>query len=242
VGILTSVKYLLAYGGLLPLLPIIAFQAKQVKASTLRLPCAHDNRVQDKCDKTAISLLHLGESTVAGVGVPYLSQGLTHSIVNQLSMQGTQIDWHVQAQNGATLSQLNQLDVHVKKPDLLIITLGVNDCTGLTPRSEWRKQLYLCTERFAGTHTQIFFTQIPNMSKFPSLPAPLSWFLGLRSHILDAELKQFCCLFHCQYIAVTLPIKAHWMAKDGYHPNAEGYQRWGKEIAQVISKTLRLSH
>lgn len=238
-GIMTRIKYFIAFGSLLPLLPIIVIQAKQVKANTPRLPCAQGN-IHKKSKKTNISLLHLGESTVAGVGVPYLNQGLTQAIVNQLSMQNSLIDWQIQAQNGAKLSQLNQLDIPVQNPDLLIITLGVNDSTGLTSCAEWRKQLHLCTQRFAGKNTQIFFTQIPNMSEFPSLPAPLSWFLGLRSRLLDDELKKQCSLSHWHYVKTSLPIKAKWMANDGYHPNAEGYQRWGKEIGQAISKTRHL--
>ncbi|OUR76937.1 hypothetical protein A9Q77_03520 [Marinomonas sp. 42_23_T18] len=237
-GLVSHFKYLIGLSSLIPLLPLIVFQGKQVKANTLRLPCAKGNTYASH-SLADVSLLHLGESTVAGVGVKTLDQGLTQAIVKQLQHASSlTIDWHIQAKNGASLHQLNELDVTIQNPDLLVITIGVNDTTGLTSRADWRKQLNLCVQRFAGPDTHVFFTKVPNMAHFPALPAPLSWFLGCRSQILDHELKTLCRHSNWHHIKTSLPIEEKWMAKDGYHPNKVGYQIWGKQIGQAILKTL----
>jgi len=229
-------------GSLIPLLPLIVFQGKQVKAKTLRLPHAEGNTSANH-SLADFSLLHLGESTVAGVGVTRLDQGLTQAITHHIQhISKLTIDWHILAKNGAKLAQLNQLNSPIMPPHLLIITLGVNDTTGLTSLAHWRKQLSFCVQRFAGPDTHVFFTQVPNMAQFPALPAPLSWFLGCRSQMLDHELKTLCADCNWHHIKASLPIEEKWMAPDGYHPNKAGYQIWGEQIAETILKTLNITH
>lgn len=226
--------------GLFFLLPLILLQARHVKATTRQLPSAK-GETKSQTAVNNMSLLHIGESTVAGVGVTHLKQGLTHAIVTHLSEKANvSFDWHIQGKNGVNIAQLNTLDVGNSTPDVLLITIGVNDTTGLTSLSQWRQQIRLCIQRYAGKNTYVFFTQVPNMARFPALPAPLSWFLGLRSQQLDNALLKLCHIHQWHHLKASAPIKAQWMAKDGYHPNEDGYQAWGNQISQAILDTLSI--
>ena len=218
--------------------PLLIIQVCYVKRYTLRLPVANTEDIHNQ-QKADLQLLHLGESTVAGVGVTHIKQGLTHTIGEQLEQEtGLIINRQVVAENGATLSMLNTLKPQQPKPDILLITLGVNDTSKLTSRRQWREQLQLCCDTFANEATQVYFTQVPNMALFPALPFPLSYFLGLRSKVLDSDLQQLCAKSNWHYVSTSLPIKPDWMAQDGYHPNAMGYQIWAEEIAKAMGRSI----
>ena len=236
---LTQINELFRQLIFLPLLPIILFQAKQVRRKAIHLPLAKGKHQAIQAN-AELSLLHIGESTVAGVGVSHLKFGLTNAISKHLNLSlGVNINWHILAQNGATIAHINQLESTIPNPDILLITLGVNDTTGITSIRAWRDQIYLSCQKFAGPETQIYFTQVPNMAQFPLLPFPLNRFLGIRSQQLDDELKACCHLLEAHYLNSQLPIKAAWMAKDGYHPNEAGYDIWAEQIASSMAPTLK---
>lgn len=233
---LPRIKYLINFLGFIPLLPVIIFQAIKVKSKTLRLPIAAGNKQFISSDAN-LNLLHIGESTVAGVGVSQLDQGLTKAIVDKLTQtNNTPINWHILAENGATLFQLNQHSSDLINPDILLITVGVNDTTKFTSTKNWLMQLKQCVDQFSGPNSQIFFTQVPDMALFPALPYPLNRFIGLRSQLLDVCLKKLCQSSNWHFIEASLPIKPEWMAIDGYHPNQAGYQIWAEQISKSILK------
>lgn len=231
-------NYYIRLIGFIPLLPLIIFQARKVKANTLRLPIADGKQVSN-VQNASLSFLHIGESTVAGVGVAKLEQGLTKGIINRLNQVHKQpINWHILAENGATLSQLNQLNSGLIHPDILLITVGVNDTTKFTSTRNWLMQIKQCVSQFSGPNSQVFFTQVPDMALFPALPFPLNRFIGLRSQLLDTCLKSLCHRSNWTFIEASLPIQAKWMAIDGYHPNQAGYQVWAEQISHSMLETL----
>ena len=237
---LAKIKYFINLLGFIPLLPIIIFQAFKVKSKTLRLPVAEGGKQFISPDAN-LNLLHIGESTVAGVGVSQLDHGLTKAIVDRMKQTNkTPINGHILAENGATLSQLNQQESQIHHPDVLLITIGVNDTTKFTSAKCWAAQIKQCVEQFSGHNSQVFFTQVPDMTQFPALPFPLNRFLGLRSQLLDQLLRDMCEKSNWHFIDASLPIKPEWMAIDGYHPNQAGYQIWAEQISHSILEVLKI--
>ncbi len=244
------------YVPLLPLLPIILRQGKSVKANTLRLPEAsgpRDSEVTNQAsslNSTATlnkkSLLHVGESTVAGVGVVEFQQGLTAHVIRYLTAPDSPWAWQAMGQNGATIAELNkQLKTEVLKndPSVILLTMGVNDTTAMTRRGSWVKNLKHCIDTIEqrrlnveseGAPVNVCFTQVPPMHLFPALPFPLNLFLGLRAWQLDNSLRQLCVQQDWTHLKIEMPLEKEWMATDGYHPNAEGYKRWAEKIAALL--------
>ncbi|MCL2914854.1 SGNH/GDSL hydrolase family protein [Shewanella corallii] len=233
---MSLLKRSLAPWALAPLLPLILWQGKQVRRNTVRLPEAMGEPHFPATDDNALSLLHLGESTVAGVGVRHIRDGLTANIINSLQRDGVAASAWAQGHNGATVAEINTLAPTIIHPDILLVTLGVNDTVRMTSDKDWRQQLELCVARFAGPDTRVCFTQVPDMAAFPALPAPLNQFLGLRASKLHRTLKSLCLQKKWHLLEVDLPVAEHWMAKDGYHPNAEGYRIWGESIARQLKQ------
>ena len=236
-GVLSYSLYFL----LLPLLPVILRQGKSVKANTLRLPEAdglrHNISENLNISTQANTLLHIGESTVAGVGVNDFQQGLTANIIRNLNRE---YSWQAIGKNGAVIADINH-DLMTAKllcdPDVVVLTMGVNDTTSFTSRSAWKLGLLNCIEKInSSTENQprVCFTQVPPMHLFPALPFPLNQFLGLRAWQLDNALQQTCLDQGWSHLKIIMPLKKQWMAEDGYHPNEIGYQKWAEQLAPLI--------
>lgn len=225
------------YLPLLLLLPVILRQGKSVKANTLRLPEAKGTRHGLQANAVH-SLLHIGESTVAGVGIDNIQQGLTANIAGALKEP---YSWQALAQNGATMADINlkikQSDL-ASTVDIVLITMGVNDTTALTSIASWRHELSVCVGQVLAITkhpADIYFTQVPPMHLFPALPFPLSAFLGLRAWQLDNALQQECVTHAWTHLRIDMPLEQKWMAVDGYHPNNIGYKKWAAAVAEQLN-------
>lgn len=246
----TRVLLQLCWYVLTPIFALCIPQALHVKKTTLRLPEAKGKRII-ACGKhkQALTFNHYGESTVAGVGVEQLNEGLSSQLCHRLSLafepQNTSVECYITGQNGIRFNKLNSMITEQNKPsDFAIITMGVNDTTGLTSVKSWQQGILLSIALLQANHsTPIFFTQVPPMAQFPALPAPLKYLLGLRAQILNTELKRICAQHeHCHYIGSTLLVEKELMAKDGYHPSALGYAAWAKQITPQILEVLQRSN
>jgi len=227
----------------LPLFLLLIPQAIYVKRTTLRLPEADGERAHQP-QNAQLNMLHAGESTVAGVGVQNLKQGLTAQLANQIKDHSNkEVAWHIYGVNGIKIKELNivlEQCCPKKHYQFAIITLGVNDTTKLTSLKNWHHQLKNLV-RIVQKESEIpvIFTQVPPMAQFPALPAPLKYFLGLRSHLLDLELQRFC--HHTKdvfYVGSELEVAREMMAEDGYHPSALGYENWAARLLPDITQIL----
>jgi len=192
----------------IPLLMLMLPQALYVKRTTKRLMEATGPRYGKTLGKgPGIRLLHVGESTVAGVGVSDMQQGFTANLassMNQSSQQ--QIHWQVLGVNGIKIGELlNQLQQEtLNECDIALVTMGVNDTTKLTSLNKWREQIRLTINQLLTlTQGPIIFTQVPAMAQFPALPAPLKYLLGLRAKLL--EFTQVPAM--AQFPALPAPLK-----------------------------------
>lgn len=215
------------------LLFVVIFQAQYVTKHAIRLPEASGVRSSIKNRQT--TLLHMGESTVAGVGVESIEQGLTFSILENLSNNyGHELDWEILGLNGAKVADMLMMKPFVKCPDILILTFGVNDTKGFTTKAQWLKNLRRCVDKFSCETTKVYCTAVPPMHKFPLLPPPLRYLLGAKAKYLDNSLKKLCYSHNWVHIKPNLVTEPAPMAKDGFHPNAYGYKIWGEYIAASI--------
>lgn len=94
-----------------------------------------------------------------------------------------------------------------------------------------------CAHRFASENTRVFITSIPGINRFPLIPAPLSWLLGIKAYLLDRQLQKLCQQEGWTYIHSDTDPEASLMAEDGYHPNELGCQVWAGIIANKIIDT-----
>ncbi|MFW1800118.1 SGNH/GDSL hydrolase family protein [Acinetobacter nematophilus] len=225
----------------LVLVPALIIQGYRVKKNTPRLPEAKGIRHGVLGTGQALSVLILGDSAAAGVGVENQQQALLGSILNELCTD-FEVTYLLEARTGDTtlqvLERMQQLPN--QEFDVVITSVGVNDVTKLCSPQKWmkqQKQFYAAIEsKF--TPQLILVTGVPPMNLFPALPNPLAWLFGQYSSTMNKKLAQFIennknyQLIHFDLAHFnTLNLQ---MASDGFHPSQEIYQLWAKEVTSRI--------
>jgi lysophospholipase L1-like esterase len=226
-----------------PLYFIALPQGLWIKKHALRMPEAEGPRTMSFGDeqKPAIKLLYLGESPAAGVGITEIKNAVSAQVAYKLA-KTQKVEWQLLAQNGIKIKQLliRLKETETQQPDISIITLGVNDCTGLTPSREWQQQVNeLILELRQRGSKHIFFTAVPPLHKFPLLPAPLNWVMGHRANILNNILHKVCRENNAKVIAFSATLAAEYIAIDGYHPNEIGAELWANSISQQVEDQIK---
>jgi lysophospholipase L1-like esterase len=232
-------KYQIAAIGLAPFLIV---QGLYVRFVTPRLPEPEGERSGMYGSGTPLSLLILGDSAAAGVGVTKQSEALSGQLITALGPD-FQVSWKLMAQTGQTAKEV-AAKLAMANPenfDVVVTSVGVNDVTHGTTSKKWisqqRQIIKLLQARFHSRH--ILLSSIPPMHLFPALPQPLRWYLGRRAKRLNSELKNMVAgCKRCEFITVDFPLEATYMAGDGFHPGATAYGIWARHLAGIIRRRL----
>lgn len=225
----------------LALIPALVIQGSRVKKNTIRLPEAEGEREGITGQGQTLSLLILGDSAAAGVGVAHQNDALLGAVVSALQHQ-YQVHWRLEAQSGDTTSQLIQKIKKMvnQKYDVVVTSVGVNDVTRLMSARTWIKQQQQFYQLIqAKFHPELIIaTGVPPMHLFPALPNPLSWLFGQYAKKMNLQLEKMIVqqedMQWIEYDIQKYQSMDLEMAKDGFHPSKEIYQIWGKEIAERI--------
>ena len=223
------------------LIPALLIQGYRVKKNTPRLPEATGIRHGNIGEGKPLSILILGDSAAAGVGVETQADALLGSILNFLS-QDFEITYLLEAKTGDTTKQVFQRIQQLENQhfDIVITSVGVNDVTKLISPKIWIQQQhqFYSTIENKFTPQQVLVTGVPPMQLFPALPNPLAWLFGRYSSEMNKKLADFVdSKANYQLIQFDL---AHFnaldldMAEDGFHPSKEIYQLWASELVKKI--------
>ena len=189
-------------------------------------------------EEGALSLMVLGDSAAAGVGVAHQSQALSGQMVSSLS-ENTLLEWHLEAESGLRSAQvLQRLEKMTPfKVDVVVVSLGVNDVTGGVSAKNWIRNLVqiraILVESFSAQ--QVIFSSVPPMGAFPALPQPLRWYLGKKAALFNqhlqalAQTQQDLC-----YLGVDFPTGPEYIASDGFHPSHVAYAHWSRLVVLEI--------
>lgn len=223
--------------------PVLIPQALYVRRRVEKLPEAAGERTGSAGQGPSVRVLIIGDSAAAGVGVTLQEQALSGQLARALSADH-QLHWQLLARTGATtLSTTQALREQPQQAfDYALVSLGVNDATrGVGPR-RWPTQLQqlqtVLRERFGVRHA--WYAALPPMHRFPALPQPMRSLLGGRARALDQALLHWCeAGADRSRLQLELPIEPAHMARDGFHPGASVYTRWGSHAAECIRAHLR---
>jgi len=223
--------------------PILIIQALYTRLVTTRLPEAKGPRSGDtKTVGSPLRLLVVGDSAAAGVGVEKQSQALCGQIALYLSAD-VNLNWRLIAKTGISSGQMVGIlrEQPAEKFESVVVSLGVNDILECRTGKQWRNDLLTLMQILKQDFSakQIILTAIPPLHLFPALPQPLRWSLGERAKTFNRILKSVSELdAGLFYLELSFSEIEFFMAEDGFHPGEKGYQRWGKSIAELISKNL----
>jgi lysophospholipase L1-like esterase len=223
------------------LIPALIVQGNKVKKNTLRLPEPEGEREGITGIGKPLSILIIGDSAAAGVGVNKQEDALLGSVITELKDQ-FEMTWKLQAKTGDASSQVIKTVQALQEQhyDVVLTSVGVNDVTKLMPSELWiKKQQHLyriIEEKFSPN--LIIVAGVPPMNIFPALPNPLAWLFGQYAKKMNQQLAELVKKRNAmewieydiqKYQALNLE-----MAEDGFHPSKEVYQLWAKKVADKI--------
>ncbi len=228
------------------LFPVLLYQGKRARKNTPRLPEAQGSPT-GRCGEGQphLRLLVIGESTAASVGVATHDQGLASQLALQLHQRtGRTISWHTFGVNGIRLDQLNRKLASMELPeaDVVLLSMGVNDTTGFTPRYRFRRQLLALRDTLApGYPAPVYLLSVPPMHLFTALPAPLRQIMGWRARQLNRVYEQLARQVPSgfRYLSYPAITDTSLLASDGYHPGSRGYRAIAEALASQELVPLR---
>ncbi|SHI15738.1 SGNH/GDSL hydrolase family protein [Ferrimonas marina] len=208
------------------LAPLFWLQGRWVRWRTPQLPEAPGPRLGSQGEGSALSLLILGDSAAAGVGIPHRNHTLVGHLVNQLACQH-RVQWQLLAQSGLTTEQALPMLAQVQTPpDLVIVSLGVNDILSVRSARRWQVTLSELIQSLQQQgQPKILLTALPPMERFPRLPWPLNAWLGMRCRGYNRALVQLIQQ-HNGVRLLTIPDLDADLAPDQFHPGPNTHRLW----------------
>lgn len=223
---------------MLLLAPLLAAEGLYARIVALRLPEAAGER-SGRCGAgVPLSLLIVGDSAAAGVGVEHQEHALCGNVLKTLSV-GNSIRWRLLAKTGRTTSTaIHDLQTAPQESfEVAITCLGVNDVTSGMAVRDWlllqSKLFELLRHRFSVR--RILVTALPPMGEFTAVAQPLRWFLGRRAARFNSAMENLLAGSETSTLIRLEDVsRPEMLCRDGYHPSAEAYRVWGEAAAARI--------
>ncbi len=223
------------------LVPLLLPQALYVRRTAPRFAAAGGPSKGTSGDGEQARLLAIGDSIIAGVGATELSRALVGQTANALATSlDCRVSWQALGVSGYNSSKvLDRLVPQLREPaaDYIIVSIGVNDVTGLTTLRKWRRNLSLLLNELR-THSPdavIALAGMPPLHGFPLLPQPLRATFGMRGRSFDDVARKVVDrLPNTVHVPVDFEPDPQKFALDGYHPSEESYAEFGRHMADGL--------
>lgn len=244
-GILAGLFWVLAA----PLFPLLTFQGRRARAKIPRFapPEGEPEGLEGgegREDAAPLRLLVTGESTAAGVGAMKQADAMGAQVSRALARSlGRPVEWCAKGHPGQVAAEVRswaESNLPREPRDVAIVILGVNDTTRLTSLSAWRAELAAIAEviRERTGAGLVVLTGVPPLERFPGLPAPLSWLLGLRARAMRAVQSDLARTEPTIGFAPVLRPMPYDFSEDLFHPGGAGYAAWAAMTAGRIVELL----
>ncbi len=227
--------------GFWSLLPLVALQGLWVRHRALRFAEAGGPATGRVGSGPRLRLLAIGDSIVAGVGARTFDEALVGRFAAALAVRTSHaVEWHAIGKTGARTAWVRR-ELLPKLPadpfDLIAVSVGVNDVTGLRRSRQWLAEVGLLLDglRSHSPQAAILVAGLPPLHGFPLLPWPLRQVFGMRARTFDRFLEQLSASRErCFYIATDFDPTPDKFSADGYHPSTDSYRVWGKGLADRV--------
>lgn len=189
----------------------------------------------------------LGDSTAAGQGAT-AGSGIADKTAEYLSRNHNVIfvNMAVSGARAADLASDQVPNTVGVKPDLVLISIGANDATHLTPSSIFAAQI----ERAIGLlkalnpNVKIVITGCPDMSSIPRFAQPLRTLVGMQGQRINAALAPLVKQYDLTNADIAGATGYEFrrdptlFASDKFHPNDRGYALWTRVLDNALTASL----
>lgn len=189
-------------------------------------------------DERPFRLVVLGDSTGAAVGAGDVALGYPRRVAEALAAGiGSRVDLRVLAVSGARVADVlsGQMPrLPGLRPDLVLLVVGGNDVTHLTPAHAVRGDLRAIIAGASATGAHVIVAGIPAMGTIRALGA--SYDAVWREEINRAGAARIELAAQTERRFREDP---SLLSADGFHPSASGYAVWTDVIAPVAIAAAR---
>ena len=253
-----KLKYLAGGALLLPLLPFMYLQGRRIIRSVPILPDATGPRgtVAGPPGRN-LSVLVIGESTMAGVGVATHEEGFTGALARTLGAGWrTGVRWRVYARSGFTLKRLRAEVlplIEEREADLIVVGMGGNEAFKMNTPAGFRRDMQAVIDdlrsRF-GSAVPIAFPNMPPIKEFPAFTPLIKFTLGNMVEFFGEELTDLIQgqpnLYHNNEVIrlkdwteiLNVPANPTVFFSDGVHPSGLTYTTWGTNFGEFLLREV----
>ncbi len=222
--------------------PFLVPQALYVRSTAPRFAPAGGPTEGSVGEGDEVHLLAIGDSIIAGVGASKLSGALVGQTARALAeSRRCRVSWRALGVSGYDSRKvLEGLVPNLPEGTfdyIIVVSVGVNDVTGLTSIRRWRRNLSVLLKRLQSHSPQatIALAGIPPMHGFPLLPQPLRAVLGLRARALDEIAREVVVADqNARHAPLDFDPDPEKFSPDGYHPSEESYIELGQYMADCL--------
>lgn len=214
--------------------------------TSLRPPLELGGRVEQGSGP-ALEVVWLGDSTAAGVGASSAATALPTLVSDGLDRP---VELNVLARSGATVVDVIERQLPAVAglgPDVVFVSVGANDVTHLTSRSDFERR-YRRLVAALPEPAAVVFLGVPDMGAIPRLAQPLRAVTGFRGDQLDDIVQAIAADTASMYVDIageTGPTMRsdpeRFFAGDRYHPCDAGYRLWADAVLDAVRRSAILA-
>lgn len=189
----------------------------------------------------------LGDSTVAGVGSPTAAESLPVLIAQRLAdRMGVPVDVVGFGVSGARSADVaDQLAQVGSGFDGVVVVIGSNDATHVTPWPDVRRQTEVALRQAAGRDVAVVLAGTPRFSGTQIIPEPLRTAVDRYSGVLRGEQRAaVAAVPGTQFVDIAAEASPRFAGRpeatsaDGFHPSPIGYGFWADAIVPTLAEAL----
>lgn len=243
----------------IPVFPVMYWQSQRIRRNIPDLPEAIEpNGSFIRSGTEPFTLITLGESTVAGVGVERHEDGFTGTLAKELSIKlNRTVNWSVYAKSGYTAKKVHRHilpQVEESEADLFVIGLGGNDSFEFTAPYWWERNIHklIAEIRRRFGDVPIAFANMPPVREFPAFSSLMHGAIGAQVDYLGLTLSNLIENMDDVHFDHSQLDFRGWIEEnnldlvpddffsDGVHPSVLTYQTWAKNFAEFVAKEARI--
>lgn len=206
------------------LAPVIVPQARALRRRTPELDEPAGPRTGGS---GARHVLVVGDSTAVGMGVATLDEALPARLAERLDSR-----WTVAGRSGWTAPEVLRDfgGAAASAADVLVLLVGWNDAMQVRSGTAFERALSTLVERARAE--RVVIVAPPAFGRYPVLPQPLRTVLGA---IATALARRSARVAGARGAVLVPGFDGAHVARDGFHPDAAGYDAMAAAIAAALS-------
>jgi lysophospholipase L1-like esterase len=222
--------------------PVYVWQGVGVRLRTERMVPAQGPVLHAIPGKQpAISLLVLGDSSAASVGIGKTEDGLAAQLSQLIAEQtGRAVRWRAAGFSSATANQIRDYVI----PNLaaepwthIVISIGTNDTKNFHSVPRFKKDFggLLYALRAKWPEARVVWSPVVDLKRVPALPRALGSILEVRAGAVN-RMGERLCNERGAIAAGRLPIldPQAGFSSDGFHASEAGYRAWAEHMLPFV--------